>query len=1258
MNELSKRSARLLMDLQATQTNGSAQRGVGRFSQALIDNISINRGERDIFCLISDALPFKANLEAVPETRILRLPELPDWGSDESYHGGEKDYLDALAYSAFGAPIKADIIHLSHVFEGFGERVALPSPALRCSGQIYSATLYDLIPLLFQEPYLQNAEFRKWYFSRVAWLRQADLLLSISDSSRQDAIDLLGIEPWRIVTIHGGVSSHFKPGDNLAEERGRLIRRYGLRERFVLYAGGDDHRKNINGAIAGFAEIPRDLRKNHQLVIVCSMEEHRRQMYRDFSRSVGLSIEDIQFTGFVTEDDLIGFYRICDVFLFPSLYEGLGLPILEAMACGAPVIGGKNSSIREIIIREDALFDARSPKSIAASIAKVLRDKEFASELRSYGLKRVQYFSWQRTSRLAIEAFDEALERARAAGVKAALQGWVARKRIAVLTPLPPCRSGIADYNARFLPFLAKHLDIDVYVNSYVVSDESVAVPFRIFDIKDFEAAARSYDAILYEIGNSEFHEHMLPLLEKFPGIVGLHDAYLSGLMMYLEYYKGEQGRYSKEVLQAHGPLANRYLAPVQQCPDAVGKTITELPCTKRILDQAIGVISHSPFNLEIARKFYPEGWEAPYRIIPQMVSLPREWSAVQREETRNRLGFARDDFIIASFGHITWTKWGERVLEAFLSSRLRRVASAHLIYVGELPQDEFGRKLKETISSAGLGRQVQITGFLKSEDYEQYLRIADVAVQLRTNSRGGTPKSVLDCLAIGLPVIVNNDASFTDYPDDVAIKIDADPSSHLIAVELEKLFDDRDMRVAFSDAGKKYVRKNHDAAQCAAEYAAAIHEFIEREQLTRLPKVLSAFAPHLAGCANPSSSSNVALNWLSQIRTPMFAKRRLIIDVSHIAQYDHESGIQRVVKRVVKSMYCSSRTGFEPFAVELIDGVLRVASTWLSGKGLSVAEDIQRQGVSAEIVFRQGDVLLMLDSSWGRFREFFPVFERARAAGVPIYTAVYDLLPLTLPPGNFVEGGPEWFSSWLRDAISASDGIVCISKATADDVTAYMSALPELTSIPKIGYWHLGADFSHGHMESCPSVQTAKVASLPYLVMIGTIEPRKNHALALSAMEKLWEGEHELGLCIAGKEGWMVGDLMERLRTHPLLGKRLFLIEGPNDSDIDFLYKNAVGLLFLSKGEGFGLPLVEAAHYGIPVVCSDIPVLREIAGDFATYVPLSDAASIAIDLGKWWKKHGAGKLPNTRRMPRLSWAESAEALMDVVLNNNWLKGN
>jgi glycosyltransferase involved in cell wall biosynthesis len=415
---------------------------------------------------------------------------LPNWGTNRDFLGGEQDTLDGLALSAFFAQVKPDIIHVAHVFEGFGDRVALPNTSDRIAGQITSATLYDLIPLLYQDHYFIDKVFRRWYMHRLAWLKKTDLLLAISESSRRDAIDFLGIEPSRIVTIYGGISSHFLPPIDRQKVRNRLVNQYGLKERFVLYTGGDDHRKNISGAIAGYAAVPLEVRKNCQLVIICAISAERKQHYIKEALAIGLSNQDLVFTGYVTEEDLVAFNGSCDLFLFPSLYEGLGLPVLEAMACGAPVIGGNNSSIKELIARPDALFDASSYQSIAAAITKGLSNKDYLKSLSEYGLVRSKEFSWEKTANLALDAFVEAAKRTRQSGVQCAVQGWLPRKRLAIFTPLPPLRSGIADYNKEFLPYLSRHFDIDLYVDDYKVTDEAINSAFRIFNAKDFESVA------------------------------------------------------------------------------------------------------------------------------------------------------------------------------------------------------------------------------------------------------------------------------------------------------------------------------------------------------------------------------------------------------------------------------------------------------------------------------------------------------------------------------------------------------------------------------------------------------------------------------------------------------------------------------------------------------------------------------------------------------------------------------------------------
>jgi glycosyltransferase involved in cell wall biosynthesis len=1251
--ETKRRSIRILFDLHASQTLGSAGRGVGRYSKGLFSKVAEICLPREVYGVVSPHLAYLPDLDGVSQAKILRCPPMPDWQVKRDFEGGDQDTLDSLLLSSVVATVRPDIVHVSHVFEGFAERVALPSAAARPTGQVLSATLYDLIPLRFPKHYFASERFEYWYRNRLQWLRQADLLLSISDSTRQDAINLLGLDPDRIVTIYGGISSQFKAASDPDAELNDMRKRYGIyRKNFVLYTGGDDYRKNIQGAIRGFAALPKKLRCDLHFVIVCAMEEQRKEVFMRVAHELGLNEQDVLFLGFVPEDDLVSLYSACAVFIFPSLYEGLGLPVIEAMACGAPTIGGDNSSISELIGRKDAVFDAADPQAIGGCMTKVLTDPGFAIELRKHALARARDFTWDNSARRAIVAFDEALQRKREVGVRSAHAGWLTRPRLAMLTPLPPARSGIADHSAQFLPYLAQHFEIDVYVDGHSVSGKGLISNFRIFHVQSFRSNANAYDVILYEFGNSEFHAHMLSLLEEFPGVVVLHDVFLSGLIGYLEFNLGDKDRYVREMLAAHGSTARHIMAPVQAHNDPTFASMVDLPCIKYVLDRAIGLISHSPFNLETARHFHPEGWRAPFRIIPQMIAIPEAWTEEHCLTVRAQLGFGEDDIVIATFGHVAWTKLGDRILEAFVHSELASNEQCHLVFVGELAKDDFGDRLGAQIRKAGLGDRVKVTGFLPESNYERYLRVADVAIQLRTKSRGGTPRGVLDCMAHGVPVIVNDEASYRDYPEDVVFRLSSEPAIDEIAHALEELSNCPDRRSKLARRGLEYVRQHHNPNLCASQYAAAIHEFIDGNKASHVKNYVSSLAPHLAACPDRTQACRLAGDFLDARPTPHFVRPRLFIDVSHIVKEDHATGIPRIVKEIVRAAYCRAQPGVDTVAVARMNDGLFEATDWLAARGLLFPHETEGGSVRS-VTFRRGDHLLMLDSSWHEYGEFEAVFAKARQALVPITTAIYDLLPLTLPPGNIVEGGKEWFEGWLRQAIAQSDALVCISRAAADEVVGYVVKHGLGRPGLKIGYWHLGSDFT-SRGDCTVYGPSSKVNLRPYCLMVGTIEPRKNHALALDAFERLWNVGSPLNLVIAGKPGWLVDQFIDQLRTHEQLNRRLFFFEGSSDADLAYLYSNAAALLFISKGEGFGLPLVEAAHYGTPIICSDIPVFREIAGDHAYYVSIEGSRHLAKGIVDWWARYQTGNIPQSCYLQRLSWAESMESLLNVVLRGKW----
>ena len=255
------------------------------------------------------------------------------------------------------------------------------------------------------------------------------------------------------------------------------------------------------------------------------------------------------------------------------------------------------------------------------------------------------------------------------------------------------------------------------------------------------------------------------------------------------------------------------------------------------------------------------------------------------------------------SFGHINWTKWSDRLLDAFLASDLSKQPKIHLIFAGTNPGGDYGNHLIETISNAQLGNRIQVTGYLAAEDYAKYLWITNLAVQLRTNSRGGTPKGVLDCLAHGVPVIVNNDASYKDYPDDVVIKLDPDPSVETIAKKLEHLIENRDLASSYITQGLEYVAQNHDPVTCAAAYAAALHEFDARDQTCKMENWVANFAPVLGGTADVSADAQFVTNWLCSRQLPTWQRRRLYVDVTAVIEQDAGTGIQRTVKETIRAL-------------------------------------------------------------------------------------------------------------------------------------------------------------------------------------------------------------------------------------------------------------------------------------------------------------------------------------------------------------------
>jgi glycosyltransferase involved in cell wall biosynthesis len=250
-----------------------------------------------------------------------------------------------------------------------------------------------------------------------------------------------------------------------------------------------------------------------------------------------------------------------------------------------------------------------------------------------------------------------------------------------------------------------------------------------------------------------------------------------------------------------------------------------------------------------------------------------------------------------------------------------------------------------------------------------------------------------------------------------------------------------------------------------------------------------------------------------------------------------------------------------------------------------------------------------------------------------------------------------------LESIAEVSTGLVCISRSVADDVMEWLreNSSKRIESLP-IGYFHLGADtessISTMGLPDDAGMVLSALSSKPSFLMVGTIEPRKGHAQTLSAFELLWKKGVDVNLVIVGKRGWLVENLIERLSNHPMLGKRLFWLEGVSDEYLKEIYLCSKAVIMASEGEGFGLPIVEAARHRIPLILRNLPVFQEVAGKHAAYFSGLDAEALATTIINWLEQNVNGKTPPSENIRFLSWNESAQSLKNLLQNPfdpNWI---
>ena len=401
---------RIIIDMQGAQSISST-RGIGRYTCSIVESMARNKKGHELFIVFNGLFP-----DTIEPLKTLLSPYIPEenfktWlavGPVDSMppENNTRRAIAEIMRETFMASLQPDMVLITSMVEGFGDN------AVHSIGNtpwdIPVATIfYDVIPLILSDMYLAgNPQFKKVYLEKVAHLRNTKLLLAISDSARNEAIQYLSKHEDHVANISGAADAQFTKITISENEKQKLHQKLNIHKPFLMYSGGSDDRKNQRKLIDAYALLPKEIRDQYQLVLAGGLPDFHKIQFEEHISSRGLNDSQVIITGRISDADMLMLYNLCALYVFPSLHEGFGLPVLEAMSCGAPVIGSDVSSIPEVIGNPDALFDPNSAVLMSTKIQTILCNPLQIEALKSHAIEQVKKFTWDISGVRALSAMQ------------------------------------------------------------------------------------------------------------------------------------------------------------------------------------------------------------------------------------------------------------------------------------------------------------------------------------------------------------------------------------------------------------------------------------------------------------------------------------------------------------------------------------------------------------------------------------------------------------------------------------------------------------------------------------------------------------------------------------------------------------------------------------------------------------------------------------------------------------------------------------
>lgn len=405
---------RVVIDLQACQSS-SRFRGIGRYSMSLAHAMvaDLIGRQHEVVIGLSGAFQKEAAQviasfeERFSGLRYFEFSIVSPCAAMDRRNAWRQMASRLLREHAIGC-LEPDVVHVATLMADGWEDDTVASVGMLGVHVPTALTQYDLIPLVMSDVYMPGeSDFRNYYMEKLGNVRRADLLLAISEYSRSEAVAWLERDQYSVVNISSAVNDDFAENADAQSDVHGTLRKYGIPKGYLLYApGGFDPRKNLNSLLEAYSLLPADVRSKHSLVIASKLPDGLREGLMWKAGTFGVSADELIITDYVPDSELADLYRACRAYIFPSLHEGFGLPVLEAMSCGAVVIASNCSSIPEAHGLEEALFDPTSAQSIADKMLSALTDDEFRSRLKEHAALQPGKFSWAQSARVAVDAME------------------------------------------------------------------------------------------------------------------------------------------------------------------------------------------------------------------------------------------------------------------------------------------------------------------------------------------------------------------------------------------------------------------------------------------------------------------------------------------------------------------------------------------------------------------------------------------------------------------------------------------------------------------------------------------------------------------------------------------------------------------------------------------------------------------------------------------------------------------------------------